>query len=159
MRGSGLAKLHYDWRAGTTLRGAITSGRHLGLLGLACIFSTIVVIDGPLLQRASTVMSAPKEPSPVPLDVTIAPELPTDWSGWRVDNKDFGLQGIQSWEFNTTIPTWNGSASNLIGSVSPRNLSPIWYDDRPLSSIVRGCHGEFTLFARVYITLSKRNED
>lgn len=35
--GSTLDKLHWDWRAGTTLRGAITSGRHMGLLGLACM--------------------------------------------------------------------------------------------------------------------------
>jgi hypothetical protein len=42
--GSTLAKLHYDWRSGTTLRGAILAGRHLGLLGLATIFSTIVII-------------------------------------------------------------------------------------------------------------------
>lgn len=42
--GTTLAKLHYDWRAGTTLRGALTSGRHMGLLGVACILSTIVVI-------------------------------------------------------------------------------------------------------------------
>jgi hypothetical protein len=30
-RGSTLAKLHNDWRAGTTIRGAIVSGRHMGL--------------------------------------------------------------------------------------------------------------------------------
>lgn len=46
MRGSTLADLHWDWRSGTTLRGAFTAGRHMGMLGLACIFSTIVVIDG-----------------------------------------------------------------------------------------------------------------
>lgn len=37
LRGSTLGKLHWDWRAGTTLRGALTSGRHMGLLGLACM--------------------------------------------------------------------------------------------------------------------------
>jgi len=43
--GSTLAQLHYDWRSGTTLLGALTAGRHTGLLALACIFSTLVVID------------------------------------------------------------------------------------------------------------------
>lgn len=47
-KGSSLEKLHYDWRAGTTIRGALNSGRHLGLLGLACIASTLVFIDGEL---------------------------------------------------------------------------------------------------------------
>ena len=46
LHGSTLAKLHWDWRSGTTLRGALTAGSHMGLLGLACIFSTIVVMDG-----------------------------------------------------------------------------------------------------------------
>ena len=36
---STLAKLHRDWRAGTTIRGALTSGRHIGLLGLACMLN------------------------------------------------------------------------------------------------------------------------
>lgn len=41
LRGSTLDRLHWDWRAGTTLRGAITSGRHMGLLGLACMCTTL----------------------------------------------------------------------------------------------------------------------
>lgn len=48
----------------------------MGLLGLACIFSTLVVIDGPLLQRSSTVATAPIVGKPVSLNVTMAPELP-----------------------------------------------------------------------------------
>lgn len=52
-KGSTLAKLHWDWRAGTTLRGAVTAGRHTGLLALACIFSVIVVIDGECYKKLS----------------------------------------------------------------------------------------------------------
>lgn len=48
IRGSSVAKLHQDWRHGSTLHGALTAGRSTGLLALACIFSTIVVIDGPV---------------------------------------------------------------------------------------------------------------
>lgn len=47
LRGSTVKRLHEDWRAGTSLRGALTSG-HVGMLSLACIVSTIVVIDGPV---------------------------------------------------------------------------------------------------------------
>lgn len=49
LRGSTLSKLHWNWRSGTTLIGALTSGREMGWFGLACIFSTLVAIDGPLL--------------------------------------------------------------------------------------------------------------
>ena len=49
LRGSTLSKLHWDWRSGTTLIGALTSGRQMGWLGLACIASTLVAVDGPLL--------------------------------------------------------------------------------------------------------------
>lgn len=30
LKGSTLASLHWDWRSGTTLRGALTAGRHMG---------------------------------------------------------------------------------------------------------------------------------
>lgn len=42
--GATLEKLHYNWLSGSSLHRALMAGRHMGLLGLACIFSTIVVI-------------------------------------------------------------------------------------------------------------------
>ena len=47
LRGSTVKRLHEDWRAGTSIRGVITSSS-FGLLSLACLVSTIVVIDGPV---------------------------------------------------------------------------------------------------------------
>lgn len=38
-----------------TAGGAISSGRKMGLIGLACLCSTLVAVDGPLLQKATTV--------------------------------------------------------------------------------------------------------
>lgn len=32
-KGSPLAKMHWDWRAGTSVRGALTAGRYMGILG------------------------------------------------------------------------------------------------------------------------------
>ena len=52
LRGSTLSQLHWDWRSGTTLIGALTGGRQMGWFGLACIFSTLVTVDGPLLYAA-----------------------------------------------------------------------------------------------------------
>lgn len=48
LRGSTFKQLHYDYRAGTTISGALTSGRSIGLMGIACIASNLVVINGPL---------------------------------------------------------------------------------------------------------------
>src|ERR1700753_1421525 len=62
-RGSTLAQLHHDWRSGTTLRGALTAGRHMGLLGLACIFSilgpcTVLSLEHAVTARSSTNLNA-----------------------------------------------------------------------------------------------------
>lgn len=38
LRGSTIEKLHVDWKAGMTILGAVSAGRQMGLLGLACIF-------------------------------------------------------------------------------------------------------------------------
>lgn len=47
-RGSTVSELHWNWKAGTGIFGAIASGRKMGAIGLACVFSTLVVIDGPV---------------------------------------------------------------------------------------------------------------
>lgn len=52
LRGSTVKRLHEDWRAGTSIRGALTSG-NLGLLSIACLVSTIVTIDGPVSSPRS----------------------------------------------------------------------------------------------------------
>ena len=35
--GATLRRLHYDWRAGTTVLGALVAGREMGTVGLACV--------------------------------------------------------------------------------------------------------------------------
>lgn len=57
------------------------AGRHLNILALACICATFVAMDGPLLQRASSVRSMIPE-QPVSLGVSITPEMPAYFSGW-----------------------------------------------------------------------------
>jgi hypothetical protein len=143
LRGSTLARLHTDWRAGTTVIGALATGRHMGLLGLACIFSTLVAIDGPLLQKATTIVAAPIVHHPVPLDVTLAPEVPAYSTGWwQQTYGDFTHWAIQ---FNDTIPTSYGSTSNNIISVLRDTFEVAvgsrWFMDAPISGVVRGCPG------------------
>lgn len=57
--GATLAQLHYDWRAGTTILGAIGTGRNMGFIGLACLMSTIVAVDGPLLYVFCVIRCTP----------------------------------------------------------------------------------------------------
>lgn len=54
-KGETLAQLHHRWRAGITASGAVISGRKMGMVGLACLCSTLVAIDGPLLQKSTTI--------------------------------------------------------------------------------------------------------
>ena len=55
LRGTTLAQLHRDWSFSLYAYRAVLAGRHFNLLALACLCATLVAIDGPLLQRASTV--------------------------------------------------------------------------------------------------------
>ena len=75
--GSTIRNLQQDWQAGTTFLEAVAAGRHMGFIGLACIFATLGAIDGRLLQRATTVISRPYTNHPVPLTTSLVSELPT----------------------------------------------------------------------------------
>ncbi|KAF7184982.1 hypothetical protein HII31_13605 [Pseudocercospora fuligena] len=55
LRGGTINHLHQVWSQGVSVRAAAFSGRHSTLLAVACILTSAVVIDGPLLQRASRV--------------------------------------------------------------------------------------------------------
>ena len=145
LRGSTIAKLHHDWRSGTTLRGAITAGRNIGLLGVATVFSTLVVIDGPLLQRASSVVPARITDHPVPLDVTMAPEVPTDYTGAWATMQDIGIDQWWNLPFNSTEPGSNGPVpNNIYVEINPhleQSLGRHYFSDTLPPHILTGCHG------------------
>ena len=50
------------------------------MLNLACIAGALVVVDGPFLQRASSVITA-QQRSNATLDINLPPELPTGFTG------------------------------------------------------------------------------
>lgn len=94
--------------------GALSAGRDMGIVGVACIFSTVILIDGPLLQRASTVASM-HMPSSQPLSIKMAPELPHGWSGGWSTTELLGIDNTHpNPAFNSTIPTAGGSSRNDI---------------------------------------------
>lgn len=81
MRGTTLAQLHYDWAAGLHVWQAMGAGRHFSVLAFACLCATFVAIDGPLLQTATSVRSEVPDMA-VPLQVSMAPQMPAYFSGW-----------------------------------------------------------------------------
>ena len=58
----------------------VQSRKHVSLLSLACIASALVIIDGPLLQRASTVARV-EQTRNVTVELQMAEELVSGFSG------------------------------------------------------------------------------
>ena len=148
LRGATLARLHNDWRSGTTLHGAITAGRQIGLLGLATIFSTVVVVDGPLLQRSTTITlgTYAHGERPVKLNFTMAPQIPTGYSGRWQTNAEFNTHRWSDNVFNATKPGPNGVEVPNNIFVTPdivmlRDVAPAYSGDRllVLPGPVTGC--------------------
>ena len=62
---------------------AIFHSRHMSLLNIACLAGSFVIIDGPLLQRASTIVSGTQSTN-ITLNLPLPIELPTGFSGaWK----------------------------------------------------------------------------
>jgi hypothetical protein len=69
------------WEIGNSVARAMFQDRHLSLLNLACIAVSLVVIDGPFLQMASTVVLT-TQPMNMTLNLPLPAELPTAFSGF-----------------------------------------------------------------------------
>lgn len=81
----------------------------MGIIGIACLFSSVILVDGPLLQRASTVATT-QTPVNQTLQVLMAAELPHGYSGY------WGFaDGVHpNPAFNATVPTTGGAVKNDI---------------------------------------------
>ena len=104
-RGSSIRALEGHWHTTNTLGGALFYGR-LSLLTAACIATSFAIIDGPLLQKASTVRSATMT-NDVTLNLKLLPEVPSGWSGWYISheiwyNNDAWF-AVRDWTLDTPI--------------------------------------------------------
>lgn len=122
MRSSGatLLELHSAWTTGTGVWSALTAGKKTSIFAIVCVASTLVAIDGPLLQKASTIVSGSPPHQNVQLNFTIAPEIPTN------------ITGFASWYENGTMITSGTSelSSNAMGMM---------LKDAPMQGYVSGC--------------------
>lgn len=78
--GTTVNDLHRYWSYGNSLWAASTSGRRFNLVALASLFAALAPINGPLLQRASTVINQPVQRQVI-LSASMALELPDGYSG------------------------------------------------------------------------------
>lgn len=82
LNGSSVRDLHQLWLYGDTFWSALFSGRNFNMVALASVATTLVVIDQPLIQRASTIVPVHRY-HPVHVVAQIAPEIPWGYTGYQ----------------------------------------------------------------------------
>lgn len=80
IQGGTLRDLHNRWESGDGFWGALGAGRHFNLVSLASLATTFIVIDQPLIQRASTIVPAQFSRT-TNVTAIIAPEIPYGYTG------------------------------------------------------------------------------
>ena len=81
-KGTTLRTLERQWQASSSIPRALLYFRDVTLVAAATILVALAVADGPLLQRASSVISSAQSET-VELSFLLAPEVPTGFSGER----------------------------------------------------------------------------
>jgi hypothetical protein len=83
LHGGKLVDLHHYWESGDGIWAAVTSGKGINKVSLATMIASAVVFDGPLLQRASNIVSIS---ATVDVNVTtsIAEEIPNGYTGYGI---------------------------------------------------------------------------
>jgi hypothetical protein len=123
-RGASVPALESHWHITNTLGGALFYGK-LSLLTAACIATSFAIVDGPLLQRASTVQLATVTNN-ITLYLTLLPELPTGFSGKYVNHEIWYTKHswytVKDWTQDTSIPL---NVPECTGTVSTAVSSPI----------------------------------
>ncbi|QDS68507.1 hypothetical protein FKW77_010874 [Venturia effusa] len=122
--GTKLEDLHHIWASGSYFLAALSSGRAFNLVALACIAVSLTPINGPLLQRASTVTSAIRSSS-VDLKIPLAQQVPYGYTGMitsRSSSASILTTDFTSvvFGFNNNIPqniTNSGCAGRCSGTV------------------------------------------
>jgi hypothetical protein len=103
LRGGTLYDLSRYWESGDSILAAATPGRGFNLVALATILAQTAYLDGPLLQKASTVVSV-SFTRKVNVTALIAKELPYGYTGlWPSMVMDLIFSQILT-DYNTRTP-------------------------------------------------------
>ncbi|KAE9368601.1 hypothetical protein N431DRAFT_444024 [Stipitochalara longipes BDJ] len=125
LRGGTLYDLSRYWESGDSILGAATPGRGFNLVALATILAQAVYLDGPLLQKASTVIAI-SVTRPANVTALIAEELPYGFTGlWpaMVMNQTF-LQVVTDYTVRNPITVnFTGCEGKCVGSMKAAGLA------------------------------------
>jgi len=82
LQGSTVAALHDRWAHADGFWSALSASRRANAVTLASLAVTIMIIDQPLIQRASSIVAITRI-SPVNITAAVAPEIPWGYTGWE----------------------------------------------------------------------------
>ncbi|RFU25198.1 hypothetical protein B7463_g11149, partial [Scytalidium lignicola] len=130
LRGSTVKDLHDQWAHADGFLEALFAGRQFNLVALASIAVTVMVIDQPLIQRASSVISVPRT-SLVNVTAQIAPEIPWGYTGFQASRGSTQQVMTQPMisvfnDYNSQAPInagFSGCKDTCIGYVAAGGLS------------------------------------
>ncbi|KAJ5094478.1 hypothetical protein N7456_010339 [Penicillium angulare] len=80
LKGSTIIDLHQQWRYGVSVWASLSSFRYSKSIVLASVFASIAVIDSPLLQRASSIVSEARTTN-LPVVTDIVHVIPEGFTG------------------------------------------------------------------------------
>lgn len=98
IRGTTVSHLHRYWASGDSTVSALRLGRGFNIVSLAKLAVTLIAIDQPLIQRASSVVAQHPE-NPVSVSAPIAPEIPYGYTATQ-----FGRALNVANDMSMTIP-------------------------------------------------------
>jgi hypothetical protein len=114
---------------GTSVWRSVVAGRKTNILALAYIFSTIVALDSPLVQRASKVVAVPWANATGPLHAVIEPEIPRGYTG-----KLLVVKGHD--------PTWPSKMNTTYRVAFAEDFIPlfqVYAEAKPMKDFIHGC--------------------
>ncbi|KAK5194271.1 hypothetical protein LTR96_010466 [Exophiala xenobiotica] len=103
--GTVIGNLHRIWAFGNSVLAAIFCGRHINMIAIASIFVALCPINGPLLQRASTISNATVT-SQQGLDLQVNKLIPRGFTGIVTSRSD-SVNMLTS-NFSTTARAYYG---------------------------------------------------
>ena len=139
----------------------MTPGRGFNLVALATLAAQVVIVDGPLLQRASTVVSI-QVTKPVNVTAAIAQEIPYGYTGYgffSVNSSYFGGPAIMVMnatfadifnQYVTRAPittTFTGCVGSCVGTIKAAGLALECSHETALWSNIENVNNETTVFA------------
>ncbi|KAI9833511.1 MAG: hypothetical protein M1819_003670 [Sarea resinae] len=134
LQGGSLDEIHRTWSFGDSLLASVKHARHFRWISFARIMATLAMIDGPLLQRASTVTTH-NVTTPVNMTMQIATGLPVGYSGFAtgLNNNFFPDQ----YSVPLLTPNFAGVMSGYTNRV-------------PMTPLFSGCSGDCLVTVKAF---------